>query len=253
MIFFCFLQFAYFATNTTIMSDNIRINTTQNVHLNFELASLGDRLAACLIDLVLLWVFAISTLYIFSASSVSVYFVIAVVTVYFPVFEILSNGKSVGKMIQKTRVIRVDGSEPNIGDYALRGLIGLVEIFSSQGTIAMIAFLLNGKGQRIGDIAAGTTVAKIKSRVTLEQTIFEEIQETYAPTYHEVVNMTGSDIETIKKIIDLVAKSGYVSNYLLVEKTKTNIENKLGIRSQEKTTLEFLKKVVMDYNYFTGL
>jgi uncharacterized RDD family membrane protein YckC len=234
------------------MSDNIRINTTQNVQLNFELASLGDRMAASLIDMVILWSIVISLIWGLGYSSATMEIAGTIMILYHPLLEIINNGRSIGKMILKTKVVRMDGTEPSIGDYTLRGLLGIVELLGTQGTVAMIAFLVNGKGQRLGDVAAGTTVAKMAQGVTLEQTLFEDVKTDYAPAYREVEQLTDLEVETIKEVLYTKRNNYTVETIMLIEKTKTALEKKLNIKSAEPDSVAFLERLIKDYNYITG-
>lgn len=234
------------------MSENLIINTTQNVRLNFELASLGDRILAGVIDILILWGVAIffrlgvpQTIPV----QVAMY---AIIILYHPLFEIFNNGRSIGKLVMKTRVIRLDGTEPTIGDYSLRWLLGLVEVLISQGSIAMISFLFGEKSQRLGDMAAGTTVAKLKPRVTLEQTLFEDTDDNYVPHYPQAGELSPIDIETLKEVVEAIKKTYTVSTITLIEKARSTVEAKLGIKAVEKDTLSFISRIIKDYNFISS-
>ena len=67
------------------------------------------------------------------------------------------------------RQVLLDGSPPTLGAYLLRWLLILVDTEILTPLVAIITIAANGKGQRIGDIAAGTTVVKTTKRVTLSQ------------------------------------------------------------------------------------
>lgn len=243
----------YFVEN---MSDSYKINTTQNVHLSFEVASIGDRMAAGIIDYLVFVAYYIlinilGVMDMLPYGEGYRYLLFTPIILYHLLFETLNNGRSIGKMIMKTRVMRTDGSEPRIGDYVLRWLIGLFEVVASSGVIAIFAYLFNGKGQRIGDIAAGTTVVKLKQRVTLEQTIFEETSDSYVPTYNNANILTDSEIEAIKEVINTFTKNYSVETLTLISKTKFVIEQRLNVKA-EGSDKDFLMLVVRDFNYLTG-
>lgn len=238
------------------MSESYKINTTQNVRLSFEVASIGDRMAAGIIDLLAL--VGYSTLLNFLMSldilpnETGYQYVYALPAIlYHLLFETLNNGRSIGKMIMKTRVMRTDGTEPRLGDYILRWLIGMFEIVASFGIIAIFAYLFNGKGQRLGDMAAGTTVVKLKQKVTLEQTIFEETNDGYVPTYHNANILTDAEIEAIKEVVDTFTKTYSVETLTLISKTKFVIEQRLNVKAQGSDK-DFLMLVVRDFNHLTG-
>jgi uncharacterized RDD family membrane protein YckC len=64
----------------------------------------------------------------------------------------------------KIKVVKIDGSQPGIGSYFLRWLIKPVDVFFTYGSVGIITMLINGKGQRLGDLAANTNCYKIKTR-----------------------------------------------------------------------------------------
>ncbi|KAB2917180.1 MAG: RDD family protein [Bacteroidetes bacterium] len=234
------------------MSENLIINTTQNVRLNFELASLGDRILAGVIDILILWG-AVLGFRLGLPQTIPIQITMyALVILYHPLFELFNNGRSIGKMVMKTRVIRLDGTEPTIGDYSLRWLLGLVEVLISQGSIAMISFLFGEKSQRLGDMAAGTTVAKLKPRVTLEQTLFEDTDDNYVPHYPQAGELSPIDIETLKEVVEAIKKTYTVSTITLIEKARSTVEAKLGIKAVEKDTLSFISRIIKDYNFISS-
>jgi uncharacterized RDD family membrane protein YckC len=240
-----------------VMAETLKINTTQNVRLNFEVASLGDRIAACIIDQCIIvgyyFLFILSAEKLFGGMTESVYIIMLIVgLLYHLLFEIFNNGRSIGKMVMRTRVIRMDGTEPHIGDFFLRWLLGLIEVMGTNGAIALFAYLFGGKGQRIGDMAAGTTVAKLKQRVTLEQTLFEETKPDYKPAYPQVETLTDLDIETIREVLIAKRQNYSIETILLIEKTKSTLETKLGIKSSEQDSVAFLERLIRDFSYLTG-
>jgi len=233
------------------MADTLKINTTQNVRLNFEIASLGDRILATIIDTAVMYgyFFVLMLILRYAVGSTAVFLIMVLPVIFYHLlFEVFNNGRSIGKMAMKTRVIRMDGTEPRLGDYALRWLIGLFE----GGLIAFFAYLIGGKGQRLGDMAAGTTVAKMKQRVTLEDTIYENTSDDYMPTYPEVADLADGDIEVIKEVLSALKKNYSPESIILAEKTKVSIETRLGVKSMEANTVAFLEKIIKDYSHITG-
>ena len=50
---------------------------------------------------------------------------------------------------------------PRLGDYLLRWIFSFVDFYILSGAIALVVIAMGGKGQRIGDIVAGTSVVKL--------------------------------------------------------------------------------------------
>jgi uncharacterized RDD family membrane protein YckC len=82
---------------------------------------------------------------------------IVLVLVVIPVaVELLSNGKSLGRLAVGARIVREDGGAIGFRHAFIRNLSGLLEIYGTLGGIAAIFGLLNGKSKRMGDYLAGT-------------------------------------------------------------------------------------------------
>jgi uncharacterized RDD family membrane protein YckC len=132
---------------------------------------LGRRIGAALLDLVVLFVLLIVVGVIFgedetSGGSVSVTLEgasalvwIVVALLYYGVSEATS-GQTLGKRLLAIRVVRLDGhGRPGAGAIAARTVLRIVDgfLFYLVGLIAILA--TGARRQRVGDLAAGTTVA----------------------------------------------------------------------------------------------
>jgi uncharacterized RDD family membrane protein YckC len=70
--------------------------------------------------------------------------------------ELLTQGKSVGRLVVGARIVRDDGGAIGFRHAFIRALTGVLELFLSLGGIAALFGLLNARTKRIGDILAGT-------------------------------------------------------------------------------------------------
>ena len=70
--------------------------------------------------------------------------------------EVLSHGKSLGKLAVGARIVRDDGGAIGLRHAAVRGLVGLIEVYATLGGGALISGLFNSRAKRIGDLLAGT-------------------------------------------------------------------------------------------------
>ncbi|WP_279107167.1 RDD family protein [Mobiluncus curtisii] len=80
--------------------------------------------------------------------------------------ETLTRGKSLGRFIVGTRIVRDDGGPITLRHAFVRTLIGLGELWMTMGAGAIIAAWTNRRGKRIGDIFAGTYAVSEASGVT---------------------------------------------------------------------------------------
>lgn len=240
--------------------EHILIPTTQNVKLHFEVASIGDRLLAYLIDtgiitgVTLLIFFLWDITITFSGDTFTVIGIVACLmpaAFYHLLLEVFNNGQSVGKKLMRIKVIRMDGTEPTLGNYAVRWLTRIFEITGIFG-LSLIVILADGKGRRLGDLAAGTTVAKVKKRLSLEDMIPAFDTQNYSPVYPQAQNLTSKDIEVIKEALNYRAKYG---NHEVMNACGMKVKNLFGIDPYRDFTPneQFLKTVVNDFTYYKSL
>ncbi len=241
--------------------EKIKIDTTQNVEIEYKVASVADRILAFLLDALILFAFGFSTLTTISSISISnrsfytaiMVFIILIILIFYDLIcEISFNGQSIGKKALKIKVVKLNGTKPTIGNYFLRWILRFVEVYFMGGAIALITVLINGKGQRIGDIAAGTTVVKIKDLVSLEDTIYQNVEEGYVVVYPEAEKLSEKDISILNDLI-LSNKESNTSKELVLgyEKAKRVLEIKLKVTAN-KPPLDFFHTLIKDYNHLNG-
>ncbi len=239
----------------------IQIETSQNVTIEYELASIGDRVVAQLLDFLILTGYIIGlVLLMYLLNSAGGFFggIAFWIILYLPVFfydlllETFLNGQSFGKKIRKIKVVRVDGSQPTFISYFLRWILKTVDVFFTYGSVGIITILINGKGQRLGDLAANTTVIKIKNQGSLSQTIFTNVSETYQPAYPQVTSLSDREIELVKEALEHNTRLTDLNKYdQILKKVKAAVEKKIGI-SSTMTTRAFLRTILKDYNSING-
>lgn len=83
---------------------------------------------------------------------------VSVVVGYPVAVETLSRGRSLGKLALGLRVVRDDGGPQRFRQALVRGLLGVVEIWATFGSVALIVSLASRQGKRVGDYLAGTVV-----------------------------------------------------------------------------------------------
>jgi len=70
--------------------------------------------------------------------------------------EVLSHGKSLGKLAVGARIVRDDGGAIGLRHAAIRGVVAVLEVYMTFGGGALLVGLLNGRAKRLGDLLAGT-------------------------------------------------------------------------------------------------
>lgn len=98
------------------------------------------------------------------ANSLAIVFM-ALVTVMVPcTVEILTRGRSVGKIIMGLRIVRDDGGAISFRHAFLRALMWDFEVLSNGGGVAALAGFLSPQTKRLGDMMAGTIALSERPR-----------------------------------------------------------------------------------------
>lgn len=233
----------------------IKIKTTQNVDLRYTVASLGGRIAAFIVDSIILYGYIFIVIEIFQIINPSDTLLIFLLLVFAPPYifyylltEYYFNGQSIGKKALKLKVVKLDGTQPGLGEIALRWVFRLIDI-PLMGTVAVLSIVLNEKGQRLGDMAAGTTVVKIKDKVKIEELKPHEIKDLdiFNLRIKNILDLTDDDIRIVSDVLQAYKENKLKYPDLNLLKTKRGIENRLGI-SSDIPSLRFLEAILEDYN-----
>ncbi len=229
------------------MSDRTYIKTTRNVEIEYQIAGVGDRVMARIIDSIIVFAFMFIA-FIFGTSTQSfivIYFFVVPVLFYSFIFEKLNNGQTPGKSVMKLRVVSLTGEPVSTGMYFIRWIMLLVDWRIFSAAVGLIAIIASEKGQRIGDMVAGTTVISTKSRGSLQSTAFKRFNEDYKPVYPQTRLMSDRDIQTIQSVLSSTADN----KRDLIEATLHKIKEVYSI-DPDSHPLRTLKMVVWDFNYY---
>lgn len=157
-------------TVDTIAADEVRneLVTGEAVALDLRPASFVLRAAGAIIDfIVYMGVYILLVLFLVNygfqlglddaaiRAIATVGFVVAVIVIPTAV-ELLSHGKSLGKLAIGARIVRDDGGAIGFRHAFIRSLTGMFEIFGTLGGMAAFIALLNSRAKRLGDFVAGT-------------------------------------------------------------------------------------------------
>lgn len=234
--------------------EQFQIETAQNISISQNTAHLGDRMLAYLIDSLIITVYIIAVIMTLIALDMdmrdmwALYLLMSLPAfLYYLLLETFNNGKTIGKSAMKIRVVKLDGSNPNFASYFVRWILRILDVSLTSGGVAVLSILIKGNGQRVGDIAAGTTVISEKQRVTLKETILSEIPADYKPKFPQVTVFGDSEMQSIKGMFDNAKRSG---DHNVIVKLSDRIKEVTGI-STDLMAIEFVDIVIKDYNYFT--
>jgi len=253
----------------------IQIATAFNIDLEFEIAEFHKRLLAYMID------FALMVIYVFAMKNflyaglqidfesnmgLDILIISLPILVYSLLAELWMNGQTVGKKILGIRVISLEGGEPTFGQFLLRWITKFFEwpflfgyIFFNRDNMVAYAFItglfgiavvitiaVTAKSQRLGDLAAGTVVVNTKSKLSVEDTVFMEVNKTdYKVMFPDVMRLSDRDINTIKTVLTQANKR---SNYDMCYRVAIKVKEVLKINTDLYPD-QFLEKLLEDYNY----
>ena len=250
----------------------IQIATPFNIDIEFEIAEFHKRLLAAIIDLALLIIYIFSMLRLLigglNIGESSIGFSILLIllpSLFYSLFtELWMNGQTIGKKIMKIKVVSLDGGEATLGQYLLRWFLRFYEwgfiiigLFYFNIGAAVIVLILGGistiiivavtpKSQRLGDLAAGTVVVNTKTKLTIDDTIFMDVNKTdYKVMFPDVMRLSDRDINTIKSVVMQANKTG---NYEMCNRVAMKVRDVLKVNTDMHPD-QFLEKLLEDYNY----
>ena len=234
--------------------DEFQIETAQNVGINQNVASIGDRMLGYLIDSAIILLYGIAAILLLTTLNMdmgdtwAIYLLVSLPAfLYYVLLETFLDGKTVGKVLMKTRVVKLDGSKPSFSNYFVRWILRIVDVALTSGGVAAFTILIKGNGQRLGDIAAGTTVISEKQLLTIHDTLIKDIPADYVPTYSQVTVLNDKDMQTVKNLYDDALKNGHHNIILNLHHRLLKI---MAIETNDKP-VDFVATVIKDYNYYT--
>jgi uncharacterized RDD family membrane protein YckC len=238
----------------------IQINTTQNVNIDFELAGLGERFLASMVDLLVILSYVYIYSYILSKigiveenmdywSYVAVHSVASLPAwLYTFLLESFLGGQTLGKKILKIKVVKVDGYTASFADFFIRWIMRIFDIWFGMAAIGSIFIMTTKHNQRIGDLASGCAVISVKNKHGISSSILDVEEKNYTVTYPTVINLTDKDMQIIKDLFQSAVKS---KDYEMLEKLRGKVENVTKTSAQGKTNFDYLSIIIRDYIFIT--
>ncbi len=166
------------------MNETTRLATPDNVELEFRLAGPGSRLLALVIDALicgalyaaLIIILVVAGFSFGGSDATSSWLTVLVLFAFFLIrwgyylfFEIRLRGQTPGKRAMGIRAVREGGLPLGIRHSLIRNLLRVVDSFPQPLCIVGgVSVLATRKGQRLGDLAAGTVVIRERFRARKE-------------------------------------------------------------------------------------
>jgi uncharacterized RDD family membrane protein YckC len=155
-------------------ADDLRIETPEQIEVELELAGLGSRFVARLLDWAIKWglllfgavlVFILVALFKVDYGRQAVVILLAALFTGFLVaydvyFEVRANGQTPGKRRAGIRVVRESGAPIDFRSSCIRNVLGIADFLPGFYMLGGFLVLLTPRHQRLGDMAAGTIVVR---------------------------------------------------------------------------------------------
>lgn len=260
----------------------LKLTTDQNVPIEVELAGIGQRLLAVLLDLVILMAYFLimvvlimliftTNFNLFEQESFDFWTILFTLVVYLPfalytpLMEYFTKGQTIGKMALGIRVTKVNGENATFKDYFTRWLFRPYEVYifmiAVGGAFALVASFffdtlissISTKNQRIGDFMANTVVVRKKPKriYTVQDILAIRSNENYDPTYVGVSMYTDEDMMLVKNVISRVEKYKNEATKSVAIELADKIAEDLKMEEKPEKKLKFLKTVLNDYIVLT--
>jgi len=206
----------------------LNIDTPENVIFGYEVAGIGSRFLAAMIDSIIIAIAIVVVNFtgllitaflgpvqdsVAPAAILAIFgfFSFLVFWGYYILFEIIWNGQSPGKRWFHLRVLRIDGTPIAARDSMIRNLVRILDFLPVFYGVGLVAMFANRRDRRLGDFAAGTLVVhEESSSITLEDLNLDasELGRARGPVEGEsgtgpatllpIDKLTGEDIQLVE-------------------------------------------------------
>lgn len=204
--------------------DELRMETPEQIEVNLELAGLGSRFIAQLVDWIIKVVVLLILLIAFSiiagmaqsgfdrwiegtsSLTIALYVIILYLLLlsYGLFFESVWKGQTPGKWLVGIRVIQENGSPISFTAAGIRNFLAMADFLPMLFIFGAVVILLSFKRQRLGDLAAGTIVIRERAGDfgdEPEEAIREYASERYTFTNFQLARLTTTDRTVLREFL----------------------------------------------------
>lgn len=203
----------------SLMDEYLSIDTPENVVFNYEVAGIGSRFLAALLDtLIILFLQVIVSLLMLLLvgwalpddgfawlAAVLGLLSFALLWGYYIYFEMTWNGQSPGKRKAGLRVIRSDGTPITFTESVIRNLVRLIDFLPLYYGVGIVSMFIDEKDRRLGDLAAGTLVVRDRGPIRLDKAARPALRRPFGAVVQEidlpVERLTVRDIEMAESFL----------------------------------------------------
>src|SRR5437870_13868900 len=155
------------------------VPTPERVSFEYHAAGLGTRGIAQILDLLILAGVLLGLLFVAIAIGQvglhTIAYLLAILGSFVIVFgyfwtcEAFWSGQTIGKRVFRLRAVSDRGEPMTFFQAGIRNVVRIVDFLPYAYGVGLVVLFINGKGKRLGDLAAGTIVVKDSDHVMLWQ------------------------------------------------------------------------------------
>lgn len=273
--------------NNDFLNEAHAIDTPERVTFAYEVAGIGNRFIAALVDSVLLGVMlfllnivilvGLGILNVGSGASgapdwiegllFALYALVSFIVFwgYYIFFEIVWNGQTPGKRLVGIRVLRTDGTPAHISEIVIRNLVRVVDFLPVAYGFGLVTMFFNRQARRLGDFAAGTLVIKEQATVALDSLQAPTLSPSPPPVdpavptpveddprlrFPHIRQLTIGDYELIQEVLHRSPASQGAEASAFAHRLSRVIAHKLSVDPPaEAEAAAFLQDVLRAYRY----
>ena len=242
--------------------DRYIIETPENIAFSYEIAGIGSRFMAAIIDTVLILLFqaiiflvvnlAISQFEIAASVLSAGAGILSFVMLwgYYLLFELIWNGQSPGKRATGLRVVGIGGRPIGFVSSALRNVIRLIDFLPFFYGVGVIVMFIDARARRLGDLAASTLVVRERGKVTLESLTTQATSiDDQRMLIEHLERLTTKDYELLNSYLEQRRSLGADTRKRLAAQLSEGLGQRLNVEAVYELDV-FLEHVAEDYRTY---
>lgn len=267
------------------MRETIRIVTPEQVELSYEVAGIGSRFLAGLLDgliqagLILagyIVALIVGLGPLFTGGLIGADFITSVIIAlltlylfavfwgYFVFFETRWNGQTPGKRKLGLRVIRESGHPVDLRSVLIRNVVRIVDMLPGIYGVGIITMFVSPHWKRLGDHAAGTVVVKERSESGFSPTLSTRMSQgsneftiLNDEALSRVSTLSREEYEVIRRFLERRSELDFMTSGRLAHEIAAPLLTQLGVNLSINSTRDsgyekFLEEIAYAYQKVRG-
>ena len=192
-----------------LLDDRVTIATPEGVSLELVLAGVGSRFVARLLDTLIQGTIILALgIVVYVVPSPGIVRAIARILVFVVLFgydipfEVLKDGRTIGKSAAGIRVVGARGEPVSFLASAIRNIMRLFDFLPLLYVIGVVSIVASHDDQRLGDLAAGTVVVRDRFPGLAAMRSAPVTVPAYSVASWDVSAVDAAELATIQRFLD---------------------------------------------------